>query len=251
MRLTISSRHLTLRLALAMFVVFGIAPRAMAFSVTPTVLEMTTSGDSRTAQIRVVNDGARALPVEIAITTLDLTENGETTTKPAGEEFLVFPPQALIPAGAAQNFRVQWVGDPQIKQSRSYVFAVNQVPVKMPAGKSGVQVVFSFTTIVNIAPSSGKSAINFVSAGIGKDDKGKPRPTVTVTNPGNLHAKLSDATIKLSGGAWSETLSPERLRQVMGLGLIQPGKTRKFILPVDMPASVSQVTASIDYRPAR
>lgn len=224
---------------------------AMAFSVTPTVLEMTTSGKNRTAQIRVVNNGAKQLPVEIDITTLDLTENGDAVSKPAGDQFLVFPPQALIPAGAAQNFRVQWVGDPQIKRSQSYVFSVSQVPVKMPAWKSGVQVVFSFTTIVNIAPASGKSALNFVSAGIGKDDKGAPRPTLTVTNPGNVHARLSDATIKLSGGAWSETLGPEKLRQLMGIGLVQPGKKRKFTLPVDMPANVGQVTASIDYRPAQ
>jgi len=221
---------------------------AKAMSVQPIVLDMRSSGGGNGSQLTVINDAAKPLPVEIVVSRIELNENGETTAQPAGDEFLIFPPQAMVAAGATQNFRIQWVGDPQIKQSQSYVFSVNQVPVKMPAGKSGVQVVFNFATVVNVAPPSGQSAINLVSTGLGKDDKGKPRPTVTVKNPGNIHAKLTDATIKLSGNSWTETLRPEQLRQVMGVGLIQPGKTRKFLLPVDVPTNVTQVTASIDYK---
>ena len=223
---------------------------AHAMSVTPIVLDMTTT-PGKAQQITVVNDAAKPLPVEIVVSRIELDEKGEMSAKLAGDDFLVFPPQALVPAGATQNFRIQWVGDPQIPASQSYVFSVNQVPVKMPEGKSGVQVVFNFATIVNIAPPGGKSAIDLVKAGVDKDDKGKPRPAVTVKNPGNSYAKLTDATIKLSGGSWSETLTPERLRQSMGVGLVQPGKTRRFLLPVDMPAGVTNVTASIDYKPGR
>lgn len=182
---------------------------------------------------------------------MEMDESGKSATKPAGEEFLLFPPQALIPPGATQSFRVQWVGDPQIKASQSYIFSVNQVPVKMPKGTSGVQVVFNFATIVNVAPASGRSGLDLVSAGIGKDDKGKSRPALTVKNPGNAHAKLTDATITLSGGSWSQTLRPEQMRQTMGVGLIKPGKTRRFLLLVDVPAGVGQLTASIDYKPAK
>jgi fimbrial chaperone protein len=223
---------------------------AQSLNVSPITLDITT-GSQKTGQITVINDGAKPLPVEIMISRIELSENGDTAAKPAGDEFLIFPPQALVPAGATQSFRIQWVGDPQLKQSQSYVFSVNQVPVKMPAGQSGVQVVFNFATIVNVAPATGQSAIDLVSAGIGKDDKGKPRPALTVKNPGNIHAKLTDATIKLSGGSWSQTLRPEQLRQTMGVGLVQPGKTRRFLLPVDLPANVGQVTASIEYRPGK
>lgn len=227
------------------------AAPAMAMSVTPIVLDMTTAGGTSRSQISVVNDGAKPLPVEIVISRIELDEKGEMQTKPAGDEFTVFPPQALVPAGATQNFRIQWVGDPQIPTSQSFVFSVNQVPVKMPEGKSGVQVVFNFATIVNISPPGGNSSIELVKAGTGKDDKGKTRPEVTVRNPGNIHAKLTDATIKLSAGSWSQTLAPEQLRQSMGVGLIQPGKTRRFMLPVDMPEGVGHVTASIDYKPKK
>lgn len=233
----------------ALMVLWICAP-VYAMSVNPTVVDMGAGSNDR-KQITVVNDSAKPLPVEIIVSRIELNEKGDTASKPAGDEFLIFPPQALVPAGATQSFRIQWVGDPQLKQSQSYVFSVNQVPVRMPAGQSGVQVVFNFATVVNVAPSSGQSAINLVSAGVGKDERGKPRPALTVKNPGNIHAKLTDATIKLSGGSWSQTLRSEQLRQVMGVGLVQPGKTRRFLLPVDLPPNVGQVTANIDYRPAK
>jgi fimbrial chaperone protein len=223
---------------------------ASAMSVSPVTLDLSATGKNKD-QISVVNDSSAPLPVEIIISSLEMDENGKTTAKPAADEFLLFPPQALIPPGGTQSFRVQWVGDPQIQRSQSYIFSVNQVPVQMPKGQSGVQVVFNFATVVNVAPASGHAGLDLVSAGVGKDDQGKLRPAVTVKNPGNIHAKLTDATIKLSGGAWSQTLRPEQLRQVMGVGLVQPGKTRRFLLPLDLPAGVSQVTASIDYKPAR
>ena len=220
---------------------------AKAMSVSPLVLDLSTSGGKTSSQISVVNDSAKPLPVEIVVLRIELDEKGEMATKPAGDDFLVLPQQALVAPGATQSFRLQWVGDPQIKASQSYVFSVNQVPVKMPAGKNGVQVVFNFATIVNVAPSVGKADIDLIKAGIGKDDKGKTRPELTVKNPGNIHAKLTDATIKLSSGSWSQTLTPAQLRQIVGIGLVQPGKTRRFLIPVDMPEGVSQVTASIDY----
>ena len=136
---------------------------ANAMSVSPITLDLSAGGKS-SGQITVINDGAIALPVEIIISRMEMDESGKSTTKPAGDELLLFPPQALIAPGATQSFRVQWVGDPQIKQSQSYIFSVNQVPVKMPKGTSGVQVVFNFATIVNVAPAIGKSEINLISA---------------------------------------------------------------------------------------
>jgi P pilus assembly chaperone PapD len=233
--------------ALAM-IIFALSNPAGAMSVSPNTLDISASANS-TGQLRVVNDGAVALPIEIVVSRIELNEAGEATSRPAGDEFLIFPPQALLAPGAAQSFRIQWVGDPQIAQSRSYVFSVNQVPVKMPKGKSGMQVVFNFTALVNVAPASGRAGIDLVSTGIGKDEKGKPRPALTVKNPGNIHARLTDATISLSAGSWSQTLRPEQLRQTIGFGLVQPGKTRRFLLPLDLPAGLGPISARVDYKP--
>jgi fimbrial chaperone protein len=228
-----------------------LASPAMAMSVRPIVLDLTTSGSKARGHITVVNDSARPLPIEILVQRLELDENGNRTTTPADDDFAIFPVQKLIAPGATQTFHLQWSGDTQIPVSQTYIFSVNQVQVTMPQGKSGVQVVFNFDTIVNVAPPGGNADITLLETSVGKDNKGKTHPTLRVKNPGNSYAKLSDATIKLSSGAWSKTLSPSSLRQTIGMGLVQPGKTRRFLLPVDMPRGVNQITASIEYKPQK
>ncbi len=224
---------------------------AKAMSVTPIVTEMAATGRTSKASITVVNDGKKKLPIEIIVYRVELGLNGEQSRKREEQEFVVFPPQALIAPGATQTFRIQWVGKPDIAKSQSYIFSVNQVPVKMPKGKSGVQLVYKFGTVVNVAPAVGEPSIKLLKSEVAKDPKGVRKPAVTVVNRSNVHARLSDATIKLSGSGWSKTLSPEYLQQRLGVGLVQPGKKRRLLLPVEVPANVSKVSASVSYKPKK
>jgi fimbrial chaperone protein len=224
---------------------------SIAMSVSPNVIDMTTIGGGRTGNITVVNDSAKQIPIEIVISRLELDEKGEMTLTPSGDEFLVFPAQALMAPGATQIFRIQWVGDAALQKSQSYTFSVNQVPVKLPEGKNGVQIVFNFRTVVNVAPPDGRATVAVLNSSVVKDEKGKTFAEVNVSNSGNSYAKLSDSTIKLAAGSWSETVDSLKLRQSIGVGLVQPGKNRKFKLPVELPAGVSSVTAQIYYNSSK
>ena len=227
---------------------FTFAAAAHAMSVSPIVVEMSSTGRHAKSTIRVVNDSTKKLPVEIEISRVELDANGGQKSTPAGDEFLIFPPQAIVAPGATQTFRVQWVGEPVIPESQTYIFSVNQVPVKMPKGQSGVQVVFNFGTVVNVAPPEGSASLQLIKAGIGRDAKNKRRPALTLKNSGNTHARLSDATITLSASGWSKTLTPAALKQSLGVGLVQPGKQRRVLIPVDLPAGVTKIAASINYK---
>ena len=136
------------RLAVAGFCALAGLTPAYAVNVQPLSLEMVSIGTSSRSSIQVVNDGAAPMPVEVVLKKLDIGEDGKTTESPASDEFLVFPPQAVVPAGATQSFRVQWIGAPDIKKSQTYMLSVNQLPVKMKPGESGVQMVFDFGVIV-------------------------------------------------------------------------------------------------------
>jgi P pilus assembly chaperone PapD len=158
----------------------------------------------------------------------------------------------MIAPCSSQVFRLQWVGEPVIAKSESYLMSVNQVPVKMPAGKSAVQIVMSFGVIINVAPPQGSPSLAVVSTGVEADKKsGKRYPTITVENPTNIHALLPQSTIELSAGGWSHTMSATELSEKVGIGLVQPGKKRRFVLPVDLPAGISSVQASLDFKPKR
>jgi fimbrial chaperone protein len=224
---------------------------AHAVTVAPMQLEMISAGAQSRATVSVVNNSDSPLPIEAVVQRMSLDENGKAQTSNAGEEFLVMPPQALIPPGATQNFRIQWLGDPAIDASQSFYIFFNQLPVKPLQGKAELQVVMSLGVMVNVAPPQGVPGLKVIATGVTVDSLGKRRPTITVQNPTKVHALLPQSTIRLSGGAWSETLQPGLLSERLGSGLVQPGKQRKFVLPVDLPAGVTSVQASLDMIPRR
>jgi fimbrial chaperone protein len=226
-------------------------PGARAMVVEPMLLEMTTSGKASRETIKVTNNGTQALPAEIAISRVELGLNGEQKARPAGDEFLLYPPQAMIPPGGSQVFRVQWVGDPDIAASRIYTFSIAQVPVKLAHNTSGIQLMMSVGVTVNISPPNGRSAIEVLSAAPVTDKSGKRFASLTVKNPGNKHAYLKQSAIHLSGGGWSADLPPQAIEQKLGLGIVQPGKERRFILPVEVPKTVSAIQATVNFQPER
>lgn len=224
---------------------------AQGITVSPMQLEMVSSGTRNRSSVTVVNGSSQPMPVEAVVQRMTLDENGKAHTSKAGDEFLVMPPQAMIPAGATQNFRIQWLGDPVVDQSQSFFVFFNQVPVKSPEGRAALQVVMSMGVMVNVAPPQGAPGLQLVSTGILSDKSGKRHPTITVANPTKVHALLPQATVQLSSGGWSQTLPPNLLSERVGIGLVQPGRQRKFVLPIDLPSSVQAVQASLTMTPKR
>jgi fimbrial chaperone protein len=224
----------------------------MAMSVSPVEVEMTSAGSKSHAQITVVNEGADPLPVEAVLQTLSLSEHGEKKLADAGDEFLVFPPQAMIAPGGVQVFRMQWVGEPEISTSKSFLMSLNQIPVRMEGRRSSVQILIGLGVVINVAPPTGQSKIRLLETGVVRDAlSGKRHPTIRVENISNVHAMLSRSTIHVSGGGWSATIPPGQLQTKLGIGLIQPRRSRTFTLPIDLPPDVGGVTASIDYSSKR
>ena len=219
-------------------------------SVEPLVIDVVTTGKGSSQSFKVGNDGAAPLPVEIRISRMEIGSQGELGFEPAEEDFIVYPPQANIPKGGAQIFRLQWIGNPTVKASRTYRFSVSQVPVKLPKEISGIQINMSFGVIVSVSPpeSSATILVTGVTLSDGKD--GKRTAALKVKNTGVRHAYLRNAAINLSGGGgWSMKLSPYEVEQKVGLEIVQPGKERRFLLPIEVPGNVSDITASIDYQP--
>ena len=229
------------------FALAGLDP-AHAVNVQPLSLEMVAIGSNSRASIQVVNDGAAPMPVEIAIKKLDMGEDGKTKESPAGDEFLVFPPQAVVPAGATQSFRVQWVGAPDIKRSQTYMLSVNQLPVKMKPGESGVQMVFDFGVIVSVAPTGAQSALKLVGAEAATEGK-KHGAAITVENPSAMYSYFSDSKLTLESGSWRKIISAGELRQLVGYGVVLPGKRRRILVPADVPGGTGKISATLDYKP--
>jgi len=243
-------RQAARRAALAIASLMVLAPQgAFAMSVSPTHIELKSAGSKSRSSVVVRNTSSTPLPVEAVLKQLVVGRNGKAQGGSLSNDFLVFPPQALIRPGASQVFRVTWVGEPVLNRSRSFLLTLQQLPVRMQRAPNQVQVVMAFGVVINVAPPRGRPRLKLVSSGLTRNRVGQLNPVVTVYNPSSVHALLPHSTIRLRGKGWAKTLSPSYLDQQVGIGLVQPGKRRRFVLPVIVPARAGKLRASLNFSP--
>ncbi len=223
---------------------------AVAMTVQPVIINLKQSGNGMTQIITVENTFATPLPVELRVQSLEFDQNGVKETGKDPGDLLIFPPQALIQPGQTQSFRVQYVGDPELKTSKHYYVTVAQLPVKLPAGQSAIQILYNFQVLVSIAPSGSKPAIKVQTAEIGHNDKGKPIPVVTLSNASAAYGYLSEGRLRIvekdiaGKEVFRRTLSGPETQQTIGFGLVGANQTRRMSLPIELPVDGGSVDVS-------
>lgn len=221
----------------------------LAQSVKPLVVDLATTGRGMSQVISVENTSAAALPVELTVQELiiDAGETNLTGIDPG--EVIVFPPQATIEPGQTQSFRLQYVGDPALAQSKHYYVTVAQVPVNTRAGASGVQVVFNFQVLVSVGPRGAKPALRVQAVDVGRDEAGASVPIITMANDSSTYGYLSHGRLRViardeSGReVFRETFSGPEIGQMVGMGLIGSGQQRQFTLPSALPQEAGSIEA--------
>lgn len=230
------------------------------------VAEISSRGAGSSARIEVQNLAARPLPYETRITRISYDEDGKLVETPADEDFLVFPPQGVVPVRGRQVIRVQWVGEPDLDISRAYYVGVRQLPVALDEAESGdmaaqVQVVYHMKSLVTVAPPGASADVSVVSArvveisttpaapvvdpALGGGEATPPAPQaapvpgveVRVRNTGRRYALMSGATWWVEGqgpdGRRTEVrLEAATVNEAVGAGYLEPIKgDRTFRLP--------------------
>lgn len=235
---------------------------AWAMRVSPMVSELTTSGAGSAARIEVGNIGSAALPFETLITRMEIDADGNIVETPADEDFLVFPPQGLVPVGGRQVVRVQWIGEPTIESSHAYYLWVKQLPVATDptvpesGGALSVQVLYTMKALIVVAPPGAQPKIEVVSVTPAmvtpptpdvdpslSEGEAPPAPQaepgieIVVTNTGKRYALMSGATwivegTDKAGQAFRREYDSNAIAQTVGVGYLAPlGGKRTFKLP--------------------
>jgi len=223
---------------------------AVAMTVQPVIINLKQSGNGMTQIITVENTFATPLPVELRVQSLEFDQSGIKETGKDPGDLLIFPPQALIQPGQTQSFRVQYVGDPDLKTSKHYYVTVAQLPVKLPAGQSAIQILYNFQVLVSIAPMGAKPAIKVQAAEIGHNEAGKPIPLVTLSNTSAAYGYLSEGRLRIvekdAAGkeVFRRTLSGPETQQTIGFGLVGANQTRRMSLPIELPVDGGSVDVS-------
>lgn len=223
-----------------------------AMRVHPLLIEMESVGRTSSATLSVGNEGANKLPVEVAVERLTLDENAQASYSPADDDWLIFPPQTIIPPGGQQNFRLQWLGEPELAQSQSYHVVVKQVPVALPEGQSGIQLVYNFRALVNVAPPGVKPELVVLESTIVKDKDDQPRIALLLENKSPAHGLLTKHEVKLKltdaqgKTLWKYQLLRDEIFQRIGAGLVQPDNKRRFVLPLDLPETAGNIGVKVE-----
>lgn len=230
---------------LAMTGLAGSVGEALAMTVQPVVIDLQPTGRGMSQIVTVQNTFANPLPVELRAEELSFDDTGARPSNTQTDDLLIFPPQAVIQPGETQSFRIQWVGDPGLAQSKHYYVTVAQMPVKLPEGQSAIQILYNFQVLASVAPTGGKPALTLSKSEIGTDDKGKPAPVVYVTNSSNTHGYLSRGKLRIvekdaAGKAvFQRTIPGPEIQQTIGFGLIAPGQTRRIAVPIELPLTTA------------
>ena len=241
------------RAIVAALAMLGLAVPAGAMRVSPMVVEMESRGGDAVARIEVQNVNPGNLAFETRIYKMTFDANGNIVETPADDNFLVFPPQGVLPAGGRQVIRVQWVGAPDLAASEAYYISVNQLPVELAPSTSDsigvqVQVLYNMRALAVVAPPGAKPNVDVVSArsamvqlpAEGHSKEAAPPVEVvevTLRNTGRRHAMMSNFGWRLEGsdpkGQWLRVdVSAEELNRAVGTGYVPALGERTFYLPV-------------------
>lgn len=219
------------------------SPSASAMTVQPVVIDLTPSGRQMSQIVTVQNTFTTPLPVELRVEDLKVGNNGLVGTGKDSGDLLVFPPQAIIQPNQTQTFRIQYVGNPSLAKSKHYYVTIAQLPVKLPAGKSAIQILYNFRVLVSVAPLGSKPNLQVKSAEIGTNKDGKPIPVITVYDDSPAYGYLSRGTLEITQKdaaghqIFDQTVTGPELQQIIGFGLVSSGETRRISVPIVLPAA--------------
>lgn len=215
------------RLLLAALVLaFGLAWTAYAMEVQPLRVLLVPAQGQTAATIAINNTRTDALPYEISVERRFIDEDGMQTFAPAEEDFVVFPPQGLVPAGGTQAVRFQYLGPTEVTETQGYVIRVKEVPVRQE-GFSGIQFAYSFGVAVYIQPPGAEDDLKI--ADVVRDGD---QVSASLVNQGNDYSLLTTKRMRLSVGGQRLTYERDELSQIIPNPLIAPGASRKLVMTI-------------------
>jgi len=237
--------------ALAALVI--LATPALAMRVSPMVVEMESRGSNAVARIEVQNINPGNLAFQTRVFRMEIDKDGNITEIPADQDFLIFPPQGVLPVSGRQVVRLQWVGDAEPATSQAYYVSVEQLPVPFEPGSTDsvgaqVQVLYNMRALVVVAPPGAKPDVKATTVkqatyqppalpGSSELPPMQDGVEITLRNDGRRHALMANFGWQLEGtdaaGKWLRVdISPEELNRAVGTGYVPAQGERTFRVPV-------------------
>lgn len=114
---------------------------AYAYKFTPVTLNLSPAAKKTSQFYTVDNDSTKPLALEISIKRFTQSMDGEPVLldDDAMKDFMVYPTRMVLMPGESRMAQVTWIGDLDIKETKSYYIICHQVAIPLPEEKKDEQ----------------------------------------------------------------------------------------------------------------
>lgn len=238
--------------AFAAFAMMWPLAQLHAINVQPVIIDLESTGRNASGIVTLQNTFSETVPIEVTVHPVRVV-NGqleEVETEEA-EDLLVFPAQAVVPAGGTQAFRVQWVGDPAPNTSEHYYVTVAQLPVALESDVNAIQVLHRFRVLVNVGARGEQPDLTVESVEVVRNEAGEARPVAVIANRGTSYGyvarhRMTVSQVDENGQTiLRETYQPEQIHQLLGLGMIPSAASRSLPIGIVLPSEQGTVSIAL------
>lgn len=199
---------------------------ANALQMNPLSLTLKPSGGGAKQSVTVSNESSEPIAVQFSVMTRQQVNNKEIR-RPADNDFMIYPPQMIIPARSTQKVRVEWLGAGQLPREQAYRLIAEQVFVSLDdKQKTGVKMLMTLVGALYVQPNGMKSNLKVTNV-----KRNGNQLAITVANSGNRHRLMRFASLNLRNGGQTIVLKGKQLIGLDGNNVLG-GATKRFMIPL-------------------
>jgi fimbrial chaperone protein len=194
----------TKRLAALLMVGIICVCNLAAFQFSPLEQTFAPSGAESTKTYTIVNDSDDSIAIEISVETRDQDEFGNELNSDASAYFSIVPAKVIVKPQSTQIVRVQYRGPRTVTNELSFRLRATQIEYsqgKNAQNKGMFNFMYVYSTSLYVNPSKpiARAGVHRVAPVVAED--GTRYMAVTISNTGNVHQLLLDASLEVSDSA--------------------------------------------------
>ncbi len=192
-------RRIPILLLMAALLALGVDD-AGAFRFSPFRARFEPSGPEANQLFQVENNTAAPASVQVRIADRRIDVDGGETMRDNEKDFAIYPAQMILPPQSTRSVRVQWIGDPNLKEERAYRIIAEQLPVNLSKEKpksSSVKILVSYHGALFVTPPGLSQNVTIDFFGVTQEPEQRRMLEFVLHNRGTQHALLRDLRLSI------------------------------------------------------
>lgn len=226
-----------------------VVQEAYALRFSPFRVKFEPSGAGANQLFTVENNTSVPASVQIRIVTREVDVDGGEKNADAEKDFTIYPAQMVLKPHTTRSVRVQWLGDPKLKEEKAYRIIAEQLPVNLDKQKpktSAVKFLVTYRGALFVTPPGLAHNVTLDFTGTTQDATGKKMLEIVLHNRGTQHALLRNLKldIKDDKGNSVSLAGQSQLKGITGEGILAKHR-RRFLIP--RPTELTGKVKHIDF----